>query len=235
LDTQSENAGPDKRPAALEPVPATGPIGDVATRPAPPEETLSTREVIAEALAASVDPLAEPEAIDPRLERARLIVLDVDGVLTDGRIVYGSSGTVDELQAFYVQDGLAIVWLLRAGLQVAWVTGRGCAATAHRARELGVVEYHARVASKKTAVAEIQQRLGISAAETVAMGDDLPDLGSFAVAAFCAAPANAVLEVRQRAHLVTRAGGGAGAVRELAEHVLRAQRRWQAIVDAALS
>jgi 3-deoxy-D-manno-octulosonate 8-phosphate phosphatase (KDO 8-P phosphatase) len=234
VGTESENAGSGERPAALEPAPAALP-GEVTTRPAPPEESSSAREVIAEALAASLDPLPEPEGTDPRLEKTRLVVLDVDGVLTDGRIVYGSSGPRDELQSFYVQDGIAILWLLRAGLQVAWVTGRGSAATAARASELGVVEYHARVPSKRVALREIQERLGIDPHETVAMGDDLPDLGLFGGAGFCAAPANAVLEVRQRAHLVTRAGGGAGAVRELAEHVLRAQGRWQAIVDAALS
>jgi 3-deoxy-D-manno-octulosonate 8-phosphate phosphatase (KDO 8-P phosphatase) len=198
-----------------------------------PVEPAVAREVIAEALAASVEAQPEPATTDARLEDTRLVALDVDGVLTDGRIVYGSYGPVDERQAFHVHDGIAIQWLLRAGITVAWISGRGCAATAHRARELGVLELHVEVASKGDALRAIQSRLGLSRRETVAMGDDLPDLALRAASGFFAAPANAALEVRERAQLVTHAGGGAGAVRELAEHILRAQGRWQALVEAA--
>ena len=189
--------------------------------------------MIAEALAASVEPLVEAADADERLARTRLVALDVDGVLTDGRIVYGQHGPIDERQAFHVQDGIAIGWLRASGIVVAWISGRGCAGTEHRARELAVEELHLRVASKRATLREIQERLGIGSDETVAMGDDLPDLGLRAEAAFFAAPANAVVEVKERAHLVTRAGGGAGAVRELAERVLRARGLWRAIVDAA--
>ena len=201
--------------------------------PAAPIESTETKAILAQALAASVEPLAEELGTDARFAKTRLIALDVDGTLTDGRIVYGSRAPVAEIQAFHVQDGIAILWLQRAGITVAFVTGRGCAATAHRAAELGVVEYHAHVASKGATVRELQQRLGVAVGETVAMGDDLPDLSMRPCAAVFVAPANAVAEVKERAGLVTRAGGGAGAVRELAEHVLRAQGRWQALVEAA--
>ena len=164
-----------------------------------------------------------------RLARARLVALDVDGTLTDGRVVYAGG---EEQQAFCVRDGQALVWLVAAGVHVVWITGRGCDATARRARELGV-ELHARAPSKRGALGAVQERLGLGPADTVAMGDDLPDLGLAALAGVFAAPADARAEVRARAQLVTRAPGGNGAVRELAEHLLRAQGRWEAIVADA--
>jgi 3-deoxy-D-manno-octulosonate 8-phosphate phosphatase (KDO 8-P phosphatase) len=173
----------------------------------------------------------EPEAA--RLARVRLVALDVDGVLTDGRISYGAHGPADERPAFDVQDGLALRWLRSAGLVVAWISGRGSPAVEFRARELEVRELHLKVESKSAVLAAIQERLSIPPAATAGMGDDLPDLGLRARCGFFAAPANARPELRARADLVTEASGGRGAVRELAEHILRAQGRWQAIVDAA--
>jgi 3-deoxy-D-manno-octulosonate 8-phosphate phosphatase (KDO 8-P phosphatase) len=163
-----------------------------------------------------------------------LLALDVDGVLTDGSIAYGAYGPADQIQRFHVQDGIALGWLAKAGVTVAWISGRGCAANVQRARELGIEELHEKAASKDTVLRDIQRRLEISVEETAAMGDDLPDLALCACAGFFAAPANAVAEVKERADLVTRASGGAGAVRELGEAILRAKGRWQAILDAAL-
>jgi 3-deoxy-D-manno-octulosonate 8-phosphate phosphatase (KDO 8-P phosphatase) len=169
-----------------------------------------------------------------RLARVRLLALDVDGVLTDGGISYGAHGTADQIQRFDVQDGLALRWLSKAGVKIAWITGRACMANAQRARELEIDELFERVASKRDVLREIQARLAIARDETAAMGDDLPDLSLRAAAGFFAAPANAVDEVKARADLVTRASGGRGAVRELGEAILRAQGRWQAILDSAL-
>jgi len=169
-----------------------------------------------------------------RLSRIRLLALDVDGVLTDGRIAYGAYGPADQIQHFHVQDGLALRWLAREGVAIAWITGRGCMANIQRARELEIDELCERVEDKGVALREIQSRRSISMEETAAMGDDLPDLALRAASGFFAAPANAVPEVRARADLVTRASGGAGAVRELVEAILRAKGRWQAILDAAL-
>lgn len=168
------------------------------------------------------------------LAAARLLVLDVDGVLTDGRIVYGPQGPEGELQQFDVRDGIAQKWLAREGVTLAWITGRGCAATAARARELGILELHQKAVHKGEVLRDIQERRRITPAETVVMGDDLPDLSMRSACALFAAPADAVDEVQARADVVTRARGGHGAVRELCEHILRAQGRWQAIVDAAL-
>lgn len=157
----------------------------------------------------------------------RLVVLDVDGVLTDGRVVY--AGSV-EVQHYHVHDGAAIVWLQRAGITVAWITGRGSPATEARAKELGVQELHQRSGPKLRVLTELQRRLGIPREQTLAMGDDLVDLELFAGAAVRVAPANARAEVRERADIVTLAGGGQGAVREMAEQLLRARNAWDPLV-----
>ena len=154
-------------------------------------------------------------------------------MLTDGRIAYGAHGPADERPGFDVQDGIALRWLAEGGVAVAWISGRGSTAVRHRARELGVREVHLFVASKRAALRGIRERLAVDPRETVAMGDDLPDLGMAEEAGFFAAPADARAEVRQRADLVTGAAGGRGAVRELAERILKAQGKWQAILDAA--
>jgi 3-deoxy-D-manno-octulosonate 8-phosphate phosphatase (KDO 8-P phosphatase) len=164
------------------------------------------------------------------LAAVRLVALDVDGVLTDGRVVF--SGAV-EVQHFHVHDGAAIVWLQRAGITVAWISGRGCAATEARAKELGVRELHLRSGPKLAVLRELQLRLGLGAEQTLAMGDDLADLELFAIAAVSVAPANARADVRARADIVTLAGGGQGAVREMAERLLRARNAWDALVAGA--
>ncbi len=163
----------------------------------------------------------------------RLLALDVDGVLTDGRISFGAEGPAGDRPAFDVQDGIALRWIQQAGVTVAWISGRGSPAVTFRARELGVAEVHLRVESKRAALLEIQERLGISVEQTAAMGDDLPDLGLRARSGFFAAPSNARPEMLERADLVSSSSGGRGAVRDLCERILRAQGRWQSIVDAA--
>ena len=168
-----------------------------------------------------------------RLARIRLLALDVDGTLTDGRIIRGSAGPADECLAFDVQDGIAMKWLREAGVAVAWISGRGSRAVVSRARELEIRELHLSVASKRDVLRAIQEKLGVAADETAAMGDDLPDLGLRAGSGFFAAPANARREIRERADLVTRSPGGRGAVRELCEAILRAKGRWQTILDGA--
>jgi 3-deoxy-D-manno-octulosonate 8-phosphate phosphatase (KDO 8-P phosphatase) len=157
------------------------------------------------------------------LARVRLLALDVDGTLTDGRVTYVGE---HESQSFDVHDGQGLTWLARAEVQVAWITGRGCEATERRAAELGVRELHLGASPKVEVLRKVQERLGIPPEETAAMGDDLPDLGLRERAAFFAAPANARPEVREVADLVARARGGEGAVRELAEAILRAKDLW---------
>ena len=165
--------------------------------------------------------------------RARLLALDVDGVMTDGQVVYaaGPAGVL-ELQNFDVQDGIALRWLSKSGFKIVWITGRGCAVTAHRAAELKIDALEMQVESKRETLARLQERFGVGVDETIAMGDDLPDLGMRARAGFFVAPANARAEVRDRSDLVLSRAGGAGAVRELAEILLRARGRWQEWIDA---
>lgn len=164
------------------------------------------------------------------LARARLLALDVDGTLTDGGVVYVGE---QELVRFSVRDGQGLALLARAGVAVAWITGRGSRATERRARELGVAAYRPKASDKAAALAEVQGLLGIAPADTVAMGDDLPDLALARGAALFAAPLDAAPEVLARAAWVARSPGGAGAVRELCQAILSARGLWDELVEAA--
>jgi 3-deoxy-D-manno-octulosonate 8-phosphate phosphatase (KDO 8-P phosphatase) len=144
----------------------------------------------------------------------------VDGTLTDGRIAYLGG---EELLTFHVHDGQGLVWLRDAGLELAWITGRGSPAVETRARELGVHRLFQHVTEKALVLCALQEELDLAPAQTIVMGDDLGDLAMAERAALFVAPANARPEVLARAGLVTRAAGGAGAVRELAERLLAAR------------
>jgi 3-deoxy-D-manno-octulosonate 8-phosphate phosphatase (KDO 8-P phosphatase) len=160
----------------------------------------------------------------PRASRVRLLVLDVDGVLTDGGLVYGPSG--EETKRFHVHDGLALVAARRAGLQIAVISSRASVAVTRRMAELGVGEVHQGVADKAVALDALRERLGLRADEVAVMGDDLPDLRAMGRAGLALAPANAVAEVKRAAHWVARRRGGDGAVREAVEMLLKARRLW---------
>jgi 3-deoxy-D-manno-octulosonate 8-phosphate phosphatase (KDO 8-P phosphatase) len=176
------------------------------------------------------DPLAAvPAELIPRLAEARLVALDVDGVLTDGSVIRVAG---QEAQCFNVKDGAGLVWLVRAGLSVVWITGRGCEATRLRAAELGA-SLHAGVGEKGAVLARVQREAGIEPAATVAMGDDLPDLALAAGAGVFVVPSDAAPDVRARADWVTSARGGHGAVRELCEALLAARGSWSDLVDGA--
>lgn len=170
-------------------------------------------------------PALRPEA------GVRLLALDVDGVLTDGGLLYDGQG--GESKQFHVQDGQALRFLLDQGLEVALISGRTSAAVATRARELGIRHVHQGIKDKPAALAALLQELGLGLPQVAYMGDDLPDLRVMRQVGFSAAPADARPEVRQAARLVTQAAGGRGAVRELAEHLLRAQGRWSAVLAQA--
>lgn len=159
-----------------------------------------------------------------RAARIRLLVLDVDGVLTDGGLLYGPAG--EEWKRFDVHDGLALASARRAGLEVAVVSGRASPAVTRRMTELGVAEIHQGVDDKARAVSSVLARLRVTWAQVAVMGDDLPDLPLMRQAALALAPANAVGEVRRAAHWVSRRPGGAGAVREAIELLLRARKAW---------
>lgn len=155
------------------------------------------------------------------LRALRLVVLDVDGVLTDGGLYYADSG--DELKRFHVRDGQGIVLLHAAGIRTAIVTARRSAAVDRRARELGIEEVRQGVGDKLAALKDILARLGIPPAQACYVGDDLGDLDAMRHAGLAAAPADAAPPVRAAAALVTRARGGQGAVRELADRIVAAR------------
>jgi 3-deoxy-D-manno-octulosonate 8-phosphate phosphatase (KDO 8-P phosphatase) len=166
--------------------------------------------------------------IDERARRIRLLLFDVDGVLTDGVIVMHADGS--ESKGFHIKDGAAIVWAQRAGVPVGLLSARASGATSHRAAQLAIRIVQQGVTSKLAAFEQILKSSGLAEEAVSYMGDDLLDLPVLDRAGLAAAPADAVQEVRQAVHWVSAAGGGRGAVRELIELVLRAQGRWDGIV-----
>ncbi len=162
-----------------------------------------------------------------RLRRLRLLVLDVDGVLTDGGLWTTESGEV--LKRFDVRDGLGIRLLQQAGLEVAWLSGGKSGATEQRARYLGIRHVLTGVGDKPAALSALQAELGVNAAESAFVGDDLNDLAVRPAIGLLLCTADAVAPLRQRADWVLDRNGGDGAVRRLAEEILQARGEWQAL------
>ena len=171
-----------------------------------------------------------PRGVGARARRIRLLVLDVDGVLTDGRMILSERG--DELKAFHTHDGMGITLARRAGLVIALVTGEKSPIAQSRGAKLGVEDVVLGARRKGDVLEELMAKHGVRREQTAFMGDDLLDLPALQGAGLAVAPANAVAEVRAAAHMVTRAAGGAGAVRECVEVILRAQGRWREAVRA---
>jgi 3-deoxy-D-manno-octulosonate 8-phosphate phosphatase (KDO 8-P phosphatase) len=167
-----------------------------------------------------------PSDLKDRARAVRLLVLDVDGVLTDGTVYYSANG--EELKAFNIQDGLGIKILQAAGLEVAIISGRGCAALEARAQNLGIRHLYQGVERKLAAFEELLRNLRLTPGQTACMGDDLPDLCLLERCGLAITVAEAPEVVRARAHYVTRRPGGRGAVREACELILEAQDRLQA-------
>ena len=165
---------------------------------------------------------------EERARRVRLLLLDVDGVLTDGTVVIHADGS--ESKAFSIRDGAALVWAQRAGLTVGLLSARTSGATAQRAAQLAIRVVHQGVSSKLAAYNQILADTGLDDDAVAFMGDDLVDLPVLGRAGLGAAPADAAAEVTARAHWVSRSPAGRGAVRELVEMILRAQDRWDAVV-----
>jgi 3-deoxy-D-manno-octulosonate 8-phosphate phosphatase (KDO 8-P phosphatase) len=162
------------------------------------------------------------------MEQIKMLVFDVDGVLTDGTIVVHADG--GESKSFNIKDGAAIVWAQRAGLPVALLSARTADATAVRAAQLGISTIVQGSANKMTGFDQILIGAGLTAGQVGYMGDDLQDLPVLRRAGFSAAPADAAAEVRAAVQWVSASGGGRGAVRECIEHVLRAQGAWRGAV-----
>lgn len=161
---------------------------------------------------------------DPTAAQIRLLVLDVDGVLTDGGIRLDDRGV--ETKRFHVRDGTGIRLWMKLGHEVAIVTGRAGGAVRHRAEELGVELVFQGIADKGAALSDLCDSVGIPLAETAVLGDDLPDLPMLELAGYPMVVADATKEVRDRAAFITVRPGGAGAVREAIEHLIRARGEW---------
>jgi 3-deoxy-D-manno-octulosonate 8-phosphate phosphatase (KDO 8-P phosphatase) len=165
-----------------------------------------------------------PPEIWQRAQPIRLLILDVDGVLTDGRLYFDAKG--EALKVFHVRDGHGIKMAQRAGIEVALVSGRRSDAAYHRARELGINRFHEGVRDKVAVMEEIMAAMGIQAAQVAVVGDDLVDLPIMGRAGLAVAVADAVPEVAAAAHWVTTNPGGHGAVREVCDLILQAQGKW---------
>lgn len=171
--------------------------------------------------------------ISARASKVKLVLLDSDGVLTDGRIIMSSDG--QDVRAFDVRDGHGIRMGQQAGLLFGVISGRESRALAERAAELQFDEVHQRVLDKLGRAKEILDRRGLAFESTCFMGDDLIDLRVMRRCGFAVAPADAVPEVREAAHYVTAREGGRGAVREVIDLVLRANGKWDDVTARYLS
>lgn len=151
-----------------------------------------------------------------------LAVFDVDGVLTDGRIILGAHG--DELKSFHVRDGHGLVRLREAGIERAVITGRSSPVVERRMCELGIAHVFQGIRDKQACLSALLDRLGIAASATCYVGDDLPDLPAMRLVGLPIAVADACEDARAVALWVTQANGGRGAVREVCDLLLRARR-----------
>ena len=172
-------------------------------------------------------------AIDRRAGAVRMILFDVDGVLTDGRVVVHGDGT--ESKTFFIRDGIAMIWAQRAGITVGFLSARLSPTTPHRAAQLGVTLVYHGVSSKLATYERILADHGLGDDDIVYMGDDVVDLAVLARVGLSTAPCDSVDDVRSRVHWVTTAAGGAGAAREMVERILRVQGLWQGVVDSYLN
>jgi 3-deoxy-D-manno-octulosonate 8-phosphate phosphatase (KDO 8-P phosphatase) len=165
------------------------------------------------------------EALAERCRRLRLVLTDVDGVLTDGRVLLLPDGR--EVTAFHIRDGLGVALARRAGLRVGILSGRSSEAVSRRAADLGMEPVVQGASDKRAALDEILRREGLDARDVAYLGDDVNDLSVMAAVGLSAAPADAALEVREQALLLTEARGGEGCLRQFLEAILRARGEWE--------
>jgi YrbI family 3-deoxy-D-manno-octulosonate 8-phosphate phosphatase len=171
--------------------------------------------------------------IEQRCEAIELVLADVDGVLTNGGIIFDNQGI--ETKQFHIRDGMGIRLWQRAGYKFGMVTGRSSHIVKLRAAELGVEIVRQTAEDKLPVVEEIVSGLGLELRQVCYIGDDLPDLPVIVAAGLGVAVADACAETRQAAHYVTAARGGEGAVRETIETILKAQKRWDDLVQRYLT
>ena len=163
------------------------------------------------------------------MKRIQLLLLDVDGVLTDGAIIYNHNGS--ETKIFNVKDGLGVKLALKAGIKIGIVSGRKSPALDHRCRDLGIRHIFSGIKNKAQILEQIIDQTGISPERTAFMGDDLPDLSLMRRVGLAIAVADAHQTVLETADWATAAAGGCGAVREVCEALLKARGEWENLID----
>lgn len=166
---------------------------------------------------------------DNQLKQISLLLLDVDGVLTTGQVIYDDNG--HETKIFNVRDGLGIRLLMEAGIHVGIVTGRRSKALVHRCNNLGITLLKDGIRDKAAALEEIFKETGLSSEETAFMGDDLPDLAIMKRVGLPIAVGDAHETVKKAAAITTDAKGGCGAVREISERILKSKGKWEGLIQ----
>jgi len=169
------------------------------------------------------------EALRKRAAKIRMLVLDVDGVLTDGKLYFDDHG--NELKAFNARDGLGMKCLQHCGIEVAIITGRKCAAVTHRMNQLDVKHVYQGEVKKLEAFLELLELTGLDAQQVCFAGDDWIDLSVLSRVGLAVTVANGEARAKQQAHWITENKGGDGAVREICNLILEAQDQQQAVVD----
>jgi 3-deoxy-D-manno-octulosonate 8-phosphate phosphatase (KDO 8-P phosphatase) len=167
--------------------------------------------------------------MEERLKKIKLLILDVDGVMTDGRIIYDSNGI--ESKFFNVKDGHGIKMLQRSGIEIGIISGRESQVVVNRAVELGISQVYQKSLDKLVPYRQMLEATGLSDEQVAFMGDDVIDIPLLRRVGFAAAPADAVSDVLPFAHFVAKNRGGWGAVRELCDLILKGQGTWEAITS----
>ena len=188
-----------------------------------------TRRLRARARAPAVRQDGVPRSVLRQAKVVKLLLLDVDGILTDGRLIFDAAGEAQ--MVFHVRDGHGMKLAQRCGLALAIITGRESPMVAQRARELGIQEIHQKAVDKLPVFQELLERRDLAAGEIACMGDDLLDLPLMLRAGLAITVPEAVEEVRAVAHYITRCPAGHGAVREAIELLLKAQGHWPKVLE----
>jgi len=168
--------------------------------------------------------------MEDKAAKIKLLCLDVDGVMTDGRITINAQG--EEIKTFDVKDGQGLKMLMSSGVEVVIISGRKSPVLEHRAKDLGIEKVYQGVDDKMALCRQLIEEKGLQKDQVCSMGDDLPDLAMFNESGLRIAVADAAKEVRGAADLITRSRGGRGAVREACEWLLKCQEKWSEALTA---
>jgi 3-deoxy-D-manno-octulosonate 8-phosphate phosphatase (KDO 8-P phosphatase) len=179
---------------------------------------------------------AIPASLKKRAAQIQVVLMDVDGTITDGSVTLLSqpdNSSVLEIKTFDAHDGQGMTLGRSAGLRLGVITGRGSAALRHRMKEMGVEFVYEHQPQKTAAFREVMQKANVPATAIAFLGDDLPDIPVMKLSGFAVAVGNAAQEVKDIAHYTTKADGGKGAARELIELILKSKGIWQQMIDKA--